>query len=689
MNALRSAAAFRHVQVPRVHVTFSQRSAYSYATASWNRAAVRPGPHRLHSNSNFYLLPRPVPPNSRTFRQLTRQEKSASQSTTTTAPKEATPAAPKVAVSNAVQRRRDWAIVRRLAVHIWPKNDWGTRGRVVLGVGLLVSGKFFKEIIDTLNIPLDAQSTVWVVCGSVILAYGAARIGATLFGELLNAVFANVGQRAVRTVARQTFAHLLNLDLKFHLSRQTGGLTRAIDRGTKGVTFILQAILFRVVPTALEISLVCGILTYKFGWDYAAITLATMAAYTWYTVRTTAWRTQFRRQANSADNKAATVAVDSLLNYEAVKNFNNEQYEVKRYDAHLCAYEKASVKIATSLALLNSGQNLIFSTALTGIMFLAAQGVINGTMTVGDLVMVNQLVFQLSMPLNFLGTIYREIRQSLLDMEVLFSLQAEHTPAKDPPDAKPLSLSGGKISFENVAFAYHPDRPIFRDLSFTIPAGKKVAIVGPSGCGKSTVFRLLYRFYEPSAGRILIDGQDISRVQLASLRAAVGVVPQDTPLFHADIMHNVRYGRLDASDEEVVAAMKKAHVHDTVIRLPDGYATNVGERGLMVSGGEKQRLAVARALLKDPPILFFDEATAALDAQTESELMKNINATLLDSARTSIFIAHRLRTVVEADVIIVLKEGTVVEQGTHEELLREGGLYYSMWQEQAADTFSE
>ncbi|KAH9169570.1 P-loop containing nucleoside triphosphate hydrolase protein [Lactarius sanguifluus] len=695
MNALRSAAAFRHVRVPRVHATFSQRSAHSHATASWNRAAVRPGPHHFHSN--FYLPPRPVPPNSRTFRQLTQQEKSVPQSTTTTAPKEATPAAPKAARSNAEQRRRDWAIVRRLAVHIWPKNDWGTRGRVVLGVGLLVSGKllnvqvplFFKEIIDTLNIPLDAQSTVWVVCGSVILAYGAARIGATLFGELLNAVFANVGQRAVRTVARQTFEHLLNLDLKFHLSRQTGGLTRAIDRGTKGVTFILQAILFRVVPTALEISLVCGILTYKFGWDYAAITLATMAAYTWYTVRTTAWRTQFRRQANSADNKAATVAVDSLLNYEAVKNFNNEQYEVKQYDTHLCAYEKASVKIATSLALLNSGQNVIFSTALTGIMFLAAQGVINGTMTVGDLVMVNQLVFQLSMPLNFLGTIYREVRQSLLDMEVLFNLQAEHTPAKDPPDAKPLSLSGGKISFENVAFAYHPDRQIFRDLSFTIPAGKKVAIVGPSGCGKSTVFRLLYRFYEPSAGRILVDGQDISRVQLASLRAAVGVVPQDTPLFHADIMHNVRYGRLDASDEEVVAAMKKAQVHDAVIRLPDGYATNVGERGLMVSGGEKQRLAVARALLKDPPILFFDEATAALDAQTESELMKNINATLLDSARTSIFIAHRLRTVVEADVIIVLKEGTVVEQGTHEELLREGGLYYSMWQEQAADTFSE
>ncbi|ETW76251.1 ABC transporter [Heterobasidion irregulare TC 32-1] len=600
-------------------------------------------------------------------------------------------------VSNSEQRRRDWSIIRRLAVNLWPKNDWGTRGRVLLGVGFLVSGKilnvqvpfFFKQIIDTLNIPVTSDSTVWVVCGSIILGYGAARISATLLGELLNAVFANVGQRAIRKVARDTFEHLLNLDLKFHLSRQTGGLTRAIDRGTKGITFILQAILFRVVPTALEISLVCGILTYKFGWDYAAITLATMAAYTWFTVRTTAWRTRFRRDANAADNKAATIAVDSLINYEAVKHFNNEKYEIMQYDKHLASYEKASVKIATSLAYLNSGQNVIFSTALTGMMFLAAQGVVNGTMTVGDLVMANQLVFQLSLPLNFLGTIYREIRQSLLDMEVLFNIQAQNTPPKDAPDAKPLDLTGGSITFENVAFAYNPARPIFRSLSFTIPAGKKVAIVGPSGCGKSTVFRLLYRFYTPSSGRILIDGQDISKVQMESLRRRVGVVPQDTPLFHADIMHNVRYGRLDASDEEVVEAARKAHVHETVMKLPDGYKTTVGERGLMISGGEKQRLAVARVLLKDPPILFFDEATSALDAHTESELMKNINSTLLDRARTSIFIAHRLRTVVEADLIIVLKEGEVVEQGTHEELIKEGGLYHGMWQQQAADVFME
>ncbi|KAI9061153.1 P-loop containing nucleoside triphosphate hydrolase protein [Trametes sanguinea] len=602
-----------------------------------------------------------------------------------------------VHISQSEQRRRDWNIVRKLVQNIWPKDDWKTRGRVLFGFGLLVGGKLlnvqvpliFKQVIDTLNVDITAASTVWVVGGSLILGYGAARIGATLCGELLNATFASVGQAAVRKVARQTFEHLLNLDLKFHLFRQTGGLTRAIDRGTKGITFILQAIIFRIVPTALEISLVCGILTYKFGWDFAAITLVTMAAYTWFTVRTTSWRTRFRREANSADNKAATVAVDSLINYEAVKHFNNEKYEVAQYDKHLSAYEKASIKIATSLAYLNSGQNVIFSTALTMMMFLAAQGVIKGTMTVGDLVMVNQLVFQLSLPLNFLGTIYREMRQSLLDMEVLFNLTTQNQPPQDKPDAKPLVHRGGSITFENVNFGYHPDRPIFRNLSFTIPAGKKVALVGPSGCGKSTVYRLLFRFYEPSSGRILVDGQDIRDVQISSLRSAIGVVPQDTPLFHSDVLHNIRYGRLDASDEEVIEAARKAHVHEAIMRLPEKYKTKVGERGLMISGGEKQRLAVARVLLKDPPILFFDEATSALDAHTETELMRNINNLLHEKARTSIFIAHRLRTVVESDLIIVLKDGQVVEQGTHEELMRAGGLYYSMWQQQVSDISSD
>ncbi|KAG9315175.1 iron-sulfur clusters transporter ATM1 [Chiua virens] len=595
-------------------------------------------------------------------------------------------------VSAKEQRRKDWMVVRRLIGNVWPKDDWNTRLRVVLGFSLLIGGKvlnvqvpqLFKDVIDALNLDVSATSTVWVVAGSLILGYGAARIGATVFGELLNAVFANIGQRAIRKVSRETFEHLLNLNLKFHLSRQTGGLTRAIDRGTKGITFMLQAILFRIVPTALEISMVCGILTYKFGWDFAAITATTLAAYTWFTVRTTSWRTQFRRNANKADNMAASSAVDSLINYEAVKHFNNEKFEVAQYDKHLKQYEKSSVLITTSLAYLNSGQNVIFSTALTATMFLAAQGVLNGTMTVGDLVMVNQLIFQLSLPLNFLGSIYRELRQNLLDMEVLFTLQTENAPVADKPGAQPLALRGGSIHFENVNFGYHPDRPIFRDLSFTVPGGKKVAIVGPSGCGKSTVFRLLFRSYDPSSGRIYIDDQDIQDVQLESLRKSVGVVPQDTPLFHSNIMHNVRYGRLDATDEEVKAAAIKASVHDTIMSLPDGYQTTVGERGLMISGGEKQRLAIARVLLKDPPILFFDEATSALDANTEGEIMKSINSTLLHSGRTSIFIAHRLRTVIEADLIIVLKEGQVVEQGTHEELLGHGGLYHTMWIQQSA-----
>ncbi|CAE6526728.1 unnamed protein product [Rhizoctonia solani] len=619
--------------------------------------------------------------------------------TTPTTPTKPPPAAGEtvVHISQAEQRRVDWEIVRRLIVNVWPKNEWTIRARVVLALSLLLAGKvlnvqvpiYFKHIIDAFNVEMTADSTVWIVGGSVIAGYGLARISATVFSELRNAVFANVAQRAIRRVARDTFDHLLHLDLKFHLTRQTGGLTRAIDRGTKGVTFLLSSIIFHIVPTALEISMVCGILTWKFGSDFAWVTLATMGAYTWFTVRTTAWRTRFRREANQADNRAASTAVDSLINYEAVKHFNNEKHEISQYDKHLASYEKSSLKIATSLAYLNSGQNVIFSSALTMMMFLAAQGVVKGTMTVGDLVMINQLVFQLSLPLNFLGTVYRELRQSLLDMEVLFNL-TKHKRVSDVPGAEPLRLQGGSIKFENVNFGYHPDRPIFRNLSFTVPAGKKVAIVGPSGCGKSTVFRLLYRFYDADSGTISIDGQDITRTQLSSLRSNVGVVPQDTPLFHADILHNIRYGRLDATDEQVMDAARKANVHDTIMRLPDKYATKVGERGLMISGGEKQRLAVARVMLKDPAILFFDEATSALDSQTEVDLMRNINSTLLDKQRTSIFIAHRLRTVVEADWIIVLRDGQVHEQGTHESLMRLNGLYHDMWIAQAqAPTLSK
>lgn len=407
-----------------------------------------------------------------------------------------------------------------------------------------------------------------------------------------------------------------------------------------------------------------------------------MVGYSAFTILTTSWRTKFRKAANAADNKGATVAVDSLINYETVKYFNNERYEVGRYDAALRNYQDASIKVATSLAFLNSGQNLIFSSALTAMMYYGADGVATGQLTVGDLVMINQLVFQLSVPLNFLGSVYRELRQSLLDMETLFNLQKVNVAIKEPENAKPLMLTGGGIKFENVSFGYRPDRPILRNLNLEIPAGKKIAIVGPSGCGKSTILRLLFRSYDVQGGRILIDEQDIRDVQIESLRKAIGVVPQDTPLFNDTIEHNLRYGDFEAPPEKVEAAAKRAKVHDIIQKFPDKYATMVGERGMMISGGEKQRLAIARLLLKDPPFLFFDEATSALDTHTEQALLGNINSILKEKARTSIFVAHRLRTIYDSDIIIVLKDGDVAEQGTHERLIDSGGVYSELWSAQ-------
>ncbi|KAH8435356.1 ATP-binding cassette Fe/S cluster precursor transporter ATM1 [Aspergillus melleus] len=440
---------------------------------------------------------------------------------------------------------------------------------------------------------------------------------------------------------------------------------------------------FHVVPTALEISLVCGILTYQYGLQFAAITTATMVAYSAFTITTTAWRTKFRKQANAADNRGATVAVDSLINYEAVKYFNNEKFEVARYDKALKAYEDASIKVTTSLAFLNSGQNMIFSSALAAMMYLACNGVASGSLTVGDLVMVNQLVFQLSVPLNFLGSVYRELRQSLLDMETLFNLQKVNVNIIEKPNAKALELrQGGQITFENVTFGYHPERPILRNASFTIPAGQKFAIVGPSGCGKSTILRLLFRYYDVQQGRILVDGQDIRDVTLDSLRKAIGVVPQDTPLFNDTILHNIRYGRIDATDEEVHKAAQRARIHELIERLPDGYKTAVGERGMMISGGEKQRLAISRLILKDPKLLFFDEATSALDTYTEQALLQNINSILKEKGRTSVFVAHRLRTICDCDQILVLKEGSVAEMGSHRELLDQSGIYAELWNAQ-------
>ncbi|KAJ4861735.1 ABC transporter transmembrane region domain-containing protein [Trichoderma breve] len=558
------------------------------------------------------------------------------------------------------QRKADWAIMKEMSRYLWPKGD-------VLNVQVPF---YFKSIVDSMNIDIVA-------------------VGGTATTELRNAVFASVAQKAIRGVARNVFNHLLRLDLSFHLSKQTGGLTRAMDRGTKGISFLLTSMVFHILPTALEISMVCGILTWQYGVKFAAVTALTMVGYTAFTIWTTAWRTKFRRQANAADNRASTVAVDSLINYEAVKYFNNEKFEVSRYDKALREYEKSSIKVATSLAFLNSGQNVIFSTALTAMMYFAAEGVAAGTLTVGDLVMVNQLVFQLSVPLNFLGSVYRELRQSLLDMETLFNLQKVNVNIVEKPTAKPLALiKGGEIKFENVSFGYHPDRPILNNLTVTIPAGKKVAVVGPSGCGKSTLLRLLFRYYDVQGGRILIDDQDVRDVTVDSLRRAIGVVPQDTPLFNDTVEHNIRYGQIDASHDQVVAAAKRARIHDIIEKFPEGYQTKVGERGMMISGGEKQRLAMSRLLLKDPPLLFFDEATSALDTHTEQALMMNINGILREKGRTSVFVAHRLRTIFDSDLIIVLKEGHVAEMGTHRELIDRAGVYAELWSAQET-MFSE
>lgn len=583
-------------------------------------------------------------------------------------------------------------MVRLLLATIWPKNNPGFKFRVVFAFSLLVASKllniqvpfFFKSIIDQMNVDWTSQlGTVGTVMGTMILAYGGARFGAVLLGELRNAVFASVSQSAIKRVANNTFRHLLNMDLQFHLLRQTGGLTRAIDRGTKGISSVLSAMVFHIIPISFEISVVCGILSYNYGLLFAAVTLMTMIAYSVFTIKTTSWRTGFRRQANNADNQAASVALDSLINYESVKYFNNELFQVSKYDLALTKYQNASIKVATSLAYLNAGQNLIFTSALTAMMYMGCQGVASGSLSVGDLVLINQLVFQLSVPLNFLGSVYRDLKQSLLDMENLFQLQNYDVQIKDGPGAKALQLDAfkpGEIRFENVTFGYHPDRPILQNASFTIPAGQKVAIVGPSGSGKSTVLRLVFRFYDVTSGRILIDGQEVSKVTLDSLRKNIGIVPQETPLFNDTILENIRYGRLDATDTEITELINKVQLNRLVKDLPEGVNTMVGERGMMISGGEKQRLAIARLLLKKAPITFFDEATSALDTHTEQALLRTIRSVFRPQSNTSISIAHRLRTIADSDKIIVLNRGQVQEEGTHHDLLQKpDSLYAQLW----------
>lgn len=583
-------------------------------------------------------------------------------------------------------------MIKSLLSTLWPKNKPSFKARVVIALLLLMASKllnvqvpfFFKSIIDEMNIDwANELGTVGTVLGTMILAYGGARFGAVLFGELRNAVFALVSQLAIKNVAHNTFKHLLDMDLHFHLLRQTGGLTRAIDRGTKGISYVLSAMVFHIIPITFEISVVCGILTYNYGAQFAAVTLATMVAYSIFTIKTTAWRTGFRRQANNADNQAASVALDLLINYELVKYFNNEAYQCAKYDSSLTKYQNALIKVATSLAFLNAGQNMIFTLALTAMMYMGCQGVASGGLSVGDLVLINQLVFQLLVPLNFLGLVYRELKQSLLDMENLFQLQNYDVQIHDVPGAPPLTLNPlnpGEIRFENVCFGYHPDRPILKNISFTIPAGERVAVVGPSGLGKSTILKLVFRFYDVTSGRILIDGQDISKVSLESLRRAIGVVPQETPLFNDTILENIRYGRLDAHNSEIMEAIGKVRLDALIKDLPDGVETIVGERGLMISGGEKQRLAIARLLLKQAPITFFDEATSALDTHTEQALLRTLRTVFREDRSTNVLIAHRLRTIADSDKIIVLSLGSVQEQGTHQELLGQPeSLYGQLW----------
>jgi ATP-binding cassette subfamily B protein len=572
--------------------------------------------------------------------------------------------------------RGDWRTIRSLVPYLLE-----FKGRVMLAMGLLVLSKFanvavplaLKQIIDA----LDKTSAVLLVPVFLIVGYGLLRLFSTLFGELRDAVFAKVTQRAIRRVALKVFEHLHSLSLRFHLDRQTGGVSRDIERGTRGIGFLLNFTLFNILPTLLEIVLVAAILFSKYNVWFAVITFVTLVVYIAFTLFITEWRMVVRRTMNDLDSKANTRAIDSLLNYETVKYFGNEQYEAQRYDHNMQHWETAAVRNQTSLALLNSVQSIIVAIGITALMLLAADEVVQGRMTIGDLVLVNVFMIQLYMPLHFLGFVYREIRHSLADMEKMFRLLNEHREIADAPDAASLQTGSAAVRFENVCFAYAPDREILFDVSFDIPAGHTVAVVGASGAGKSTLSRLLFRFYDVQQGGILINEKDIRAVTQSSLRAAIGIVPQDTVLFNDTIYYNIAYGRPDATREEVIAAAQSAHIHAFIESLPQGYDSTVGERGLKLSGGEKQRVAIARAILKNPAILIFDEATSALDSKSEKAIQAELRA--IAQNRTTLIIAHRLSTVVEADQILVMDKGRIVERGSHRELLAQNKLYAQMW----------
>ena len=574
-----------------------------------------------------------------------------------------------------------WEIARYAA----PRGNRSIRNRIVGAFSCLVLAKASNIVtpllygwsVDLVNGDNGfSMMVLWYLLG----AYALSRLGQQIFSEAKEYLFSRVAQRAVRAAAMTAFTHLHGLSMRFHLDRQTGGLTRAIERGAKGMEFLMTSAAFEVVPLLVEVVFVSALLWALFGYEYAVITFVTVCLYAFFTLKVTEWRMKFRRQMNTADEQAATKAVDSLINYETVKYFNAEAAEADRYNSSMRAYEDAAVLSRTSLAAVNIGQGAIIALGLVLIMGIAGHDIQKGNLSVGDFVTVNTYLLQLYLPLNFLGWVYREIRQSLVDLERMFSLLDEYPDVQDPDGASSLALGQGEVSFEDVHFAYK-DRPILQGVSFTVPAGRRVAIVGPSGAGKSTISRLLFRFYDPDKGRVLIDGQDIRSVQQASVRAAIGVVPQDSVMFNASIGYNIGYGRRGADEAEIRQAARLAAIDSFIARLPEGYEALVGERGLKLSGGEKQRVAIARAILKQPTIFLFDEATSALDSQTEKEIQAALNE--VSASRTTLVIAHRLSTIVDADEILVMQEGRIAERGTHQALLAKDGLYAAMWDRQS------